>query len=110
MVGGEYTMIQFSFCTEEEILEVKLNGDLDIDSTEIVDEELIPMLNGHQSVKLNMIDVPFVDSSGMGLLMHLVQTLTDKGTTVTILNVRDEVMEVFELLQIPEILGKGVFA
>lgn len=45
----------------------------------------------------------------MGLLLNLVQTFNDKGTKVTISNVKDEVMDVFDLLQIPEILGDGVF-
>ena len=45
----------------------------------------------------------------MGLLLNLVQTLNEAGTKVIVSNVREEVMEVFELLQLPDILGDDVF-
>lgn len=88
---------------------IKLTGDLDIDGTKIVEGELIPVLEKYELVDLNFHNVPFVDSTGMGLLLNLVQTFNDKGTKVTISNVKEEVMDVFDLLQIPEILGNGVF-
>jgi anti-anti-sigma factor len=102
-------MIKFSFFSENNKVDINLNGDLDIDSTEIIEEELIPLLNNYLRVRINFADVPFVDSSGMGLLVYLVQTLNDKGTNVEILNVREDVMEIFDLLQIPEIFGENVF-
>jgi anti-anti-sigma factor len=101
-------MIRFSTEEENENLEVKIEGDLDIDSTEIIDEQLLPLLGTYKTVNLNFEQVPFVDSSGMGLLLNIVQSLGEKGTEVTISHVRQEVKDVFELLQIPDILGEGV--
>ncbi|MFL8936260.1 STAS domain-containing protein [Rossellomorea oryzaecorticis] len=101
-------MIRFSTEEENENLEVKIEGDLDIDSTEIIDEQLLPLLKTYKTVNLNFEQVPFVDSSGMGLLLNIVQSLGEKGTEVTISHVRQEVKDVFELLQIPDILGEGV--
>jgi len=102
-------MLKFSFYPDEDNLGVSFHGDLDIDSTEIVEEEIIPTMEKYKHVKINFVDVPFVDSSGMGLLLNIVRTLNEKGTKVTIANVRDEVMEIFELLQIPSILGEEIF-
>jgi anti-sigma B factor antagonist/stage II sporulation protein AA (anti-sigma F factor antagonist) len=102
-------MIQYTLIQRENHLVVNLFGDLDIDSTEVIEEELLPNIGAHQKVHLMFDEVPFVDSSGMGLLLNLVQTLGDKGTEVKILNVRDEIMEIFELLQLPEILGEETF-
>ncbi|WP_100407025.1 STAS domain-containing protein [Bacillus solitudinis] len=101
----------FSFSTEEisEHLEVKLEGDLDIEGTEVVEENLMPIMEKHSSVSVDFARVQFIDSSGMGLLLTLVKTLHEKEIIVTIKDVREDVMEVFELLQIPEILGEGVF-
>lgn len=45
----------------------------------------------------------------MGLLLNMVQSLTENGTKVTISNIRPAVLDVFELLQLPEIIGEGVF-
>ncbi|MFC4557775.1 STAS domain-containing protein [Virgibacillus kekensis] len=103
-------MIQYT--TKErgsDSLEVLLKGDLDIDGTEVIEEELMPLLLGLRSAKINFENVPFVDSSGMGLLMKLVNTLKEHDITVTVSEVREDVYEVFELLQIPEIIGKDVF-
>ncbi|MFD2679176.1 STAS domain-containing protein [Bacillus seohaeanensis] len=102
-------MFRFTTKNTDEALEVVLEGDLDIEGTEIIENELTPTITNYKNVKINFEQVPFVDSSGIGLLLTLVQTLTGQGTNVTILNVSEEVMEVFDILQIPEILGEGVF-
>lgn len=102
-------MITFSLNSDKDNLDVSLSGDLDIDSTEVVEEELIPAMKNYKVVSVNFENVLFVDSSGIGLLLNLVQTLNENGTQVTISNVKEEVMEVFHLLQIPDILGEHVF-
>ncbi|TYR98963.1 STAS domain-containing protein [Rossellomorea vietnamensis] len=89
-------------------LEVWIEGDIDIDSTEEFDEHLVPLMEKHRSVTLSLQDVPFVDSSGIGVLLNTVRNLNDKGIAISIRNVQKEVMEVFELLEIPEILGRNV--
>jgi anti-anti-sigma factor len=101
-------MIRFSTEEENGNLEVKIEGDLDIDSTEIIGEQLLPLMETYKKVDVNFAGVPFVDSSGMGLLMNMVQSLGEKGTEVTISHIRKEVRDVFELLQLPDILGEGV--
>jgi len=102
-------MFSFLLIKEEEKVEVILEGDLDIDGTEVVEEELIPVIESFSFINLNLRDVPFVDSSGIGLLLNLVKTMEEKGITIVISNVREEVMDVFDLLQIPDILGEGIF-
>jgi len=102
-------MLKFSHDPDGQNLKISFHGDLDIDSTEVVEEEVIPLSEKYKTVNINFEDVPFVDSSGMGLLMNLVRTLNEKGTKVTIANVRDEVMEIFDLLQLSNILGEEVF-
>ncbi len=102
-------MLKFSLNQKEDHIEVILEGDLDIDGTEVVEEELIPAIENYRFVNINFEHVPFVDSSGMGLLMNVVHTLKASNAKVRVMNVRDEVMEVFELLQLPDILGEDVF-
>ncbi|BCB05710.1 STAS domain-containing protein [Bacillus sp. KH172YL63] len=101
-------MIHFSTKEENERLEVTFEGDLDIDSTEVIGEQLLPLMGKYKSVLINFEQVPFVDSSGIGLLLDMVQTLGEAGTDVTISHVQKDVQDVFELLQIPDILGEGV--
>ncbi|WP_053220236.1 STAS domain-containing protein [Virgibacillus senegalensis] len=95
--------------TVENHLDVLLTGDLDIEGTELIEEELAPFLLEFTNVKLSFAHVPFVDSSGMGLLINLVNKLKENEITVTVTDIKDDVLEVFNLLQLPEILGEEVF-
>ncbi|WP_096156849.1 MULTISPECIES: STAS domain-containing protein [Bacillus] len=101
----------FVYCLEvdECSLEVLLSGDLDIEGTEVMEYELVPNLLHSKKVNINFKDVAFVDSTGMGLLINLVQTLTEQDIQITISNVRSEIMEVFDLLQLPQIIGEELF-
>ncbi|OLO26368.1 anti-anti-sigma factor [Alkalihalophilus pseudofirmus] len=102
-------MIKYQLNNIDEGLEVKLIGDLDIDSTEVIELELVPSLISNKKVNINFEAVPFIDSSGIGLLLHAVQTLEEQGIKVIVTHVSKEVMDIFEMLQIPEILGNEVF-
>lgn len=103
-------MLKFSLNENDSDVEVNLVGDLDIEATEVINEDLIPILLKFQVVQLNFEHVPFVDSSGMGLLLNIVKSLKDQNSIeITISGVKDEVYEVFDLLQIPEIVGEDVF-
>ncbi|MDQ0253062.1 anti-sigma B factor antagonist/stage II sporulation protein AA (anti-sigma F factor antagonist) [Evansella vedderi] len=102
-------MFTFSKNTTGGYLNIYLKGDLDIEGTEVMEREITPEMEKYSVVNMDFTEVPFIDSSGMGLLLNLVHTLNKKGTTVYIVNVKKDVMEVFELLQIPDILGEGVF-
>ncbi|MEJ9212649.1 STAS domain-containing protein, partial [Bacillus smithii] len=75
-------MIKYFYNEEEDRLDVKLEGDFDIEGTEVVEEELIPTMLNYKTVNIDFENVPFVDSSGMGLLIDIVKTLNDKGIKV----------------------------
>ena len=102
-------MLQYKLDKKDGHLDVIFQGDLDIDGTEIFHQEIIPLVSKFTKVNINLSQVPFVDSSGMGLLIELVRSTEGIKTRVFISDVRDEVFEVFKLLQIPEILGEGTF-
>lgn len=106
---GEFTMLKYTLLKEDETYRVFLDGDLDIEGTEIINDLLIPELEKVGTVNIDFEKVPFVDSSGMGLLMSLVSTLKENNKKVFITNVSNEIYDIFDLLQLPEIVGKDVF-
>jgi anti-anti-sigma factor len=89
---------------------VKMVGDLDIDVTEVVEQELLPGLLPYQTITLDLGSVPFVDSTGIGVLINLVETLKKdrEGIKISIPEVQPLVQEVFDMIQLREILGEGV--
>ncbi|MFD1737885.1 STAS domain-containing protein [Bacillus salitolerans] len=102
-------MLKYSLLEQEDGVRVDLEGDLDIETTEIIEEELTPSLLTYRSVVFNFERVPFVDSSGIGLLLKTIQLLTDQNIKVTITNVNEDVAMVFDILQISDIVGEDVF-
>ncbi|WP_458126996.1 STAS domain-containing protein [Paenibacillus sp. Z3-2] len=85
-------------------------GDIDIDASDLFEDDIQPALRGCTVICFDFTEVYFVDSSGIGLIIKLVNDLQESGVTVRIEKIRPEVVEVFELLQIDEILGKETFA
>lgn len=102
----------FNFTNEEfgGKVSVKFYGDLDIDATEIVEQDLVSSLSqSNTRVEIDFNDVEFVDSSGIGLLITLISTLKMENKSPTVINVSDDVQVVFDLLQLSEIVGKDTF-
>jgi len=102
-------MFNFTLQNEAGRVIVDLEGDLDIEATEIIEEELIVEIqksSGH--VELNFQQIDFVDSSGIGLLISIITSLKENDRNPTITNISEDVKMVFSLLQLDEILGKDV--
>jgi len=102
-------VFRYHLQNEEEKVVVKLEGDLDIDATEIIEMGLNKeILNSTGVVELDFKNIDFVDSSGIGLLITFVTNLKEIERVLTIKNLKEDIRTVFELLQLDEILGKDV--
>jgi anti-anti-sigma factor len=106
---GVLNMFNYNIVDEESKSTVLFDGDMDIDVTEIMEEEIAPNLLHSNEIELNFENVSFVDSSGIGLLITLITDLQERGSKVIITHLSPDVKEVFSLLQLPEILGRDVF-
>jgi anti-anti-sigma factor len=87
---------------------IKFIGDLDIEATELIEDEMIPVIAAYRNIVLDFSDVSFVDSTGIGLLINLIDTKEDNlgMGKILIKNIQPLVREVFEILQLEEILGE----
>ncbi|WP_100372181.1 STAS domain-containing protein [Bacillus sp. FJAT-45037] len=103
-------MTRYEINREDDRIKIKIVGDLDIESTELFEEELLPIMVAERSVVLNLKEVPFIDSSGIGILINSIQTLNELKIHFLISEVRKEVMDILELLQVPDIVGREIFA
>jgi anti-anti-sigma factor len=91
-------------------MSIRFIGDLDIEVSEVMEEEIIPVLGGSKQVDFDFSRVPFVDSTGIGLLINLVEILkkNGEGVQIKINKIQPLVKEVFDMLQLQEILGDEV--
>lgn len=104
-------MFKYEVFYKESMSTVILFGDVDIDVTEIIEENIAPDLMNSKDIEIEIDfeNVSFVDSSGIGLLITLVTNLKECGKKVVFTHLQTDVKQVFSLLQLPEILGQDVF-
>jgi anti-anti-sigma factor len=102
-------VINFRLENKDGKVVVHLEGDLDIEATEILEGSFLEtVLETEGSIELNFEKINFVDSSGIGLLINLINKLKEGRRRPTIINLNEDVRIVFDLLQMDEILGKEV--
>ncbi|MGG0719989.1 STAS domain-containing protein [Robertmurraya massiliosenegalensis] len=89
-------------------ISIQFQGDLDIEVSEIMEEEIIPALESCIDVEFDFKGVPFVDSTGIGIFINLIEILKKKDAEIKIRNIQPLVREVFEMLQLKEIMGEKV--
>lgn len=102
-------MFRFNVQDEHEKTIIHFDGDLDIEATEVIEDELMNEISQTSGlVEFDFTNIDFVDSSGIGLLITLISVLKDSEKKPTITNINEDVKVVFELLQLQEILGEEV--
>jgi anti-sigma B factor antagonist len=69
-------------------------------------KQQIPAAIGEaENVILDLSNVAFVDSSGLGAILSCVRDLTASGGDLKICSVQQRVMVMFDLVRLPKIIG-----
>ncbi len=93
-----------------EDLEVKLHGEMDAQGCSELRPELEQIANSetNRNVVLNMDQVSFLDSSGVGVIVFLYKRLKTQNRGFEIDGVRGQPRELMELLRIDKVIPVGV--
>ncbi|HEX8805067.1 MAG TPA: STAS domain-containing protein [Acidimicrobiales bacterium] len=84
----------------------RLAGDLDIVTSENVKRELSEVFDsGATALTLDLGDVRFVDSSGLGTLVALHRYAEAAGSTFTVRSVPPQVQRLFEITRLDDLLA-----
>ena len=86
-------------------LTLTLSGRLDTTSAPELQEVLIPELEGANHVELDFAGLEYVSSAGLRVLLMGSKKAKEKGVNLTLINVSDDVMEVFEVTGFSGILS-----
>ena len=78
-------------------LTVVIEGALDTKTSPVLTEELEGQLDGVKTLILDFRKVPYLSSAGVRAILLLQQTM-DKQGSMTIVNVNDEIMELFDTI------------
>lgn len=85
---------------------VKVSGELDHCSAKGIRRELDELIKDPQVKKLvlDLKDMPFMDSSGIGVILGRYRTLSMRGGKVAVKNMNPQVQRVFALSGMAEII------
>ena len=89
---------------EDGTLTLALEGKISVNTSPQLQEALIPALDEAGSVILDFSNITFVASAGLRVLLIGQETANEKGVSLTLRGVSDEVMEVFEMTGFSDIL------
>ena len=90
--------IRHLYSERSERWEVKLMGELDIESSTILKERLHEILDEQMAdVIINAEDLEYIDSTGLGMLIGVIKTLKTRGKELTIVNPQTSVTKLFRI-------------
>ncbi len=76
---------------------ISLNGNLDGNSAQEVQDQIIPILAGDSCLVFNLENCPYVSSAGLRVLLVIAKKLANSGGKGALANVPDEVKDVMEM-------------
>lgn len=82
---------------EDGILLFRLNGEITIESEEVI-KTMMPPGEEARTVLLDFIEVNYINSSGLALLIGLVRCCRDNGQTVGAVNLSDHYRKIFRMI------------
>lgn len=84
-----------------------LDGELDVHQVKILKNCLLEDLKGNEDWKfvLDLDMVGYLDSSGLGMLVYLKKEIGRSGGSLSLLNLREQVRNVFRLTKLEDFFG-----
>ena len=89
---------------EADTLTVAIEGRLDTTTAPQLEEELNASIDGVKELVLDLVDLAYVSSAGLRVLLSAQKTMNKQGSMV-IKNANEEVMEIFEVTGFIDILN-----
>lgn len=100
-------MFDLQMSTENNTLKVNLQGSLDISGVDMLEDKVSEIeFSSLEAVQFNLQNIEFIDSTGIGSLLNLTRLLEGQGVRFEIINVNEDIREIFRILELEEILGK----
>lgn len=77
---------------------VTLNGEVDVYTSPALKEQLVAIIEGGcDNIVVDLRDVGFIDSSGLGVLVSALRRARERGGAVRIVCTRDSILKIFRI-------------
>ncbi len=85
-------------------LNIALEGNIDIKTSSDLEAEINSKIDQVTEINFDFAKLEFLTSAGLRVLLAAQQEMEDKGGTMTLKNVNDEIMDVFNLTGFVDVL------
>lgn len=90
-------MITIESTVQGDVNEIALDGRLDVNAANEVDAAFAEAVEKSSRIVLDMTNLEYIASAGLRAIKRLRMALREKGGTLVLRGVQDDVMEVFEM-------------
>ncbi len=92
--------------TEDNAINIKVSGEMDAYGCSQISNDLENLLNSDivQHISLDIDNVTFLDSSGVGVIVFLFKRLKSSGGSLEISNVNGQPKELIDLLRVSSVI------
>jgi anti-sigma B factor antagonist len=82
-----------------------LHGEVDASNSVILDKAIQELMeNGSKSILIDGKDLDYISSAGLGVFMSYLEDFSDKGITMAIYGLKNQVYEVFKILGLDQLI------
>ena len=92
----------------KDLKKVYIKGEIDLNNINQIENILDEGINKGKNIIIDMKDVRFIDSTGIGLLVKTYKTLKSEGKTIEIRNAVGNVRKVFKITCLEDVFNMGV--
>ncbi|MBO1199682.1 anti-sigma factor antagonist [Staphylococcus simiae] len=91
--------------TYDDYYEVKVGGELDVYTVPELEEVLTPMRqDGSRDIRVNLVNVTYMDSTGLGLFVGTLKALNQHDKELYILGVSDRIGRLFDITGLKDLM------
>ena len=100
-------MLNIKKTIENEIATIQVEGRLDAVTASDLEAVLMESIPGATALTLDLAGLEYISSAGLRVLLSAHKTMSDQDKKMTVINVNDAIMKIFDITGFSEILTIG---
>lgn len=97
-------MVKIEHIDKANYLEIIIAGEIDASSSIHLDEAMSKAVASHSKIIVNLSDLEYISSAGLGVFMSYIDEIDSKGIRLSLFGLSESVFHIFEILGIDQLL------
>ena len=97
--------LNYDINEETDLIKISLEGDLDAYSSDEFKDAVLKQLPGSKDILINAKKLNFIDSTGLGSLISIYNTIKEQEKTISIEEIKPNVRQIFEITELDKLFN-----